>query len=68
MVLTVNGEERIVAPGLSVAELLVAMQIDPEATGTAVALNLAVVRRAEWRRTSLTAGDEVEIVTATQGG
>jgi sulfur carrier protein len=38
------------------------------ASGVAAALNGDVVRRAAWASTPLAAGDEVEIVTAVQGG
>ena len=40
----------------------------PAARGVAVALNGAVVRAAEWERTTLCEGDLVEVVTAHQGG
>jgi sulfur carrier protein len=38
------------------------------ATGVAAALNGDVIRRAAWESTRLAAGDEVEVVTAVQGG
>jgi sulfur carrier protein len=65
--LTVNG----VAEPLSaatVAALLAAREIAPDGRGVAVALNGAVVRRADWATTRLNAGDTVEIVRAMQGG
>jgi sulfur carrier protein len=65
--LTVNG----VAEPLSaatVAALLVERDIAPDGRGVAVALNGAVVRRAEWATTALNPGDTVEIVRAMQGG
>ena len=37
-------------------------------TGVAAALNGEVVRRAAWPQTPLADGDEVEVVTAVQGG
>ena len=37
-------------------------------TGVAAALNGDVVRRAAWDATSLADGDEVEVLTAVQGG
>lgn len=36
--------------------------------GVAVALAGAVVPRSRWHQTALTEGDELEIVTAVQGG
>jgi len=37
-------------------------------TGVAAAVNGEVVRKASWASTRLAAGDEVEVVTAVQGG
>ena len=51
----------------NVAELI-ATQSDTGGRGVAVALNGAVVRRAEWGTTPLKCGDVVEIVRAMQGG
>jgi sulfur carrier protein len=64
--LTVNGVAEPVAP--TVAALLAARDIAPDGRGVAVALNGAVVRRADWTTTALKAGDTVEIVRAMQGG
>jgi sulfur carrier protein len=64
--LTVNGVAEPLAP--TVAALLVARDIAPDGRGVAVALNGAVVRRADWATTALNAGDTVEIVRAMQGG
>jgi len=64
---TVNGtEERI--EHATVIELLRARGIDPTSRGVAVALNGAVVRRADWPTTELKAGDAVEIVRPFSGG
>ncbi len=64
--LTVNGMSEPLAP--TVAALLTARDIAPDGRGVAVALNGAVVRRADWATTALSAGDVVEIVRAMQGG
>ena len=65
--LTVNGvSEPLDAP--TVAALLAARDIAPDGRGVAVALNGALVRRADWATTALNAGDAVEIVRAMQGG
>ncbi len=64
----VNGEEKVVRADASVADLVETLGVDPDGSGTAVAVNYAVVRKADWRQTRLNPGDEVEIVTATQGG
>ena len=65
--LRVNGVEAEVAV-TTIAELLALRGIDPKARFLAVALNGAVVRRAEWPQVALAAGDDVEIVRPLQGG
>jgi sulfur carrier protein len=62
----INGEPHQVSDPMSLAqavELLTRAQ-----TGVAAAVNGDVVRRAVWNTTSLTDGDEVEVLTAVQGG
>jgi sulfur carrier protein len=61
-----NGQPQPLAAS-TVAALLEQEEI-ADARGVAVALNGAVVPRAEWDRTPLNAGDAVEIVRARQGG
>lgn len=41
---------------------------DGSRLGVAVAVNAAVIPRSEWSGWELTAGDNVELVTAVQGG
>jgi sulfur carrier protein len=65
--LRVNGEAAEIA-ATTIAELLAERGIDPGARFLAVAVNGAVIRRAEWTAAPLTAGDEVEIVKPLQGG
>ena len=65
--LRINGIEAEVAV-TTIAELLAERGIDPGARFLAVAVNGAVVRRAEWPEVGLSAGDEVEIVRPLQGG
>jgi len=65
--LRVNGVEEELAAG-TVAELLAERGIDPQARFLAVAVNGAVVRRAEWAAVMLSPGDSVEIVRPLQGG
>lgn len=63
----VNGEARAIAAA-TVADLLAEEGVTPEAKGVAVALNGAVVRKADWHATPLQAGDQVEIVKPFSGG
>lgn len=62
----VNGEDRELGEGVSVAALLDSMSL--EVNGIAVALNMEIVRRGEYGDTRLSDGDEVEIVRAVGGG
>ncbi len=52
----------------TVALLLARHAIDAGTKGVAVALNGAVLPRARWGDTLLSAGDRIEIVHAKQGG
>ena len=65
--LRVNGEDRRLEVA-TVLELLRAEGLDPARRGLAVALNGAVVRRADWPEAALSPGDEVEIVKPFAGG
>jgi sulfur carrier protein len=63
----INGEDEPLA-ATTLAALLADKAVDVAQRGIAVALNGAVVPRAEWPQTPLKAGDNVEIVRARQGG
>ncbi len=65
--LWINGVEEEVEVA-TVSELLAARGVDRAAKFLAVALNGAVIRRAEWPSTSLEPGDDVEIVRPFSGG
>jgi sulfur carrier protein len=66
MQVIINGEPHRVPAPISLAQA-VALLTSAQ-TGVAAAVNGDVVRRAAWNSTSLTDGDEVEVVTAVQGG
>jgi sulfur carrier protein len=66
MKIQVNGEPQDVVGGATVRGLLRELGVDGE--GVAVALNGAVLRRADWGETALGDGDAVEIVRAVGGG
>ena len=62
----VNGQPVELSDGATTA---VAVQVLTSApSGIAVAVNGAVVRRSEWESTPLADGDQVEVLTAVQGG
>lgn len=63
----VNGEDEPLAAA-TLAALLEEKAVDTGQRGIAVALNGAIVPRAAWPQTKLSAGDSVEIVRARQGG
>jgi sulfur carrier protein len=66
MTLTVNGEQRDVQRGVTLADLIAVLT--PENRGVAAAVNDAVVPRSEWTSRALTEHDRIEVLTAVQGG
>ena len=61
-----NGEPRELPVGATLAEAVA--QVTDLASGVAAAVNGDVVPRGSWAVTSLRDGDQVEVVTAVQGG
>jgi sulfur carrier protein len=78
MNITLNGTQLTVADGASITMLVSQvtgrpLAADGQATdggklGVAVAHNAQVVPRSQWSATALADGDDVELVTAVQGG
>ena len=66
MKVRVNGSAEEIPAGATVADVVERWARSP--IGVAVAVNEAVVTRAEWAGTTLAEGDRVEILTAVQGG
>jgi sulfur carrier protein len=66
MTASVNGADRELRDGTTVAELV--EELGAPATGTAVAVDLEVVPRGAWERTRIPDGARVEVLTAVQGG
>ena len=64
----VNGKPVESSANPTIRELLLALDIDPERGGIAVAVDAEVARRGAWPTQTLDDGARVEIVTATQGG
>ncbi len=62
----VNGEAREVRAELTLAGLIESLSLAPERI--AVELNGQVVRRKDWPRAALAAGDRIEIVHFVGGG
>jgi sulfur carrier protein len=62
----INGKSHQALASLSLAEAV--RLLTDATTGVAAAVNGDVVRRAAWDATPLSDGDEVEVLTAVQGG
>jgi thiamine biosynthesis protein ThiS len=62
----VNGDDRLVAPGTTVAGLVAEMGLEPR--GLAVAVDGEVVTRRTWPDRALAAGEQVEVLSIAQGG
>jgi sulfur carrier protein len=62
----INGRPHEAAGSLSLAQAVEILTTAP--SGVAAAVNGAVIRRAVWDATALAEGDEVEVLTAVQGG
>jgi len=61
-----NGEPRELPDGARLAQAVA--ELTALASGVAAAVNGDVVPRAAWAATTLRDGDQVEVVTAVQGG
>jgi sulfur carrier protein len=66
MQVTINGRPHETAGSLSLAQAVEVLTTAQ--TGVAAAVNGAVIRRVAWNTTALADGDEVEVLTAVQGG
>lgn len=74
----VNGADREVAAGSTLLDLVAEItghelasdgsRVDGGRLGVAAAVGGAVVPRGRWSGRTVAAGDEIEIVTAVQGG
>ena len=62
----VNGEERCIPEGQTIADLIRVMELDPERV--AVELDRRIVKRAHWPVTNVSAGSQLEIVQFVGGG
>jgi sulfur carrier protein len=66
MKVIVNGDPFELADGATAAVAI--RLLTSAASGIAVAVNGEVVRRSAWDSTVLADGDQVEVLTAVQGG
>jgi len=65
---TVNGEDRRLSPGATVASVLAMLDVAAGAPGVAVAVDGEVVSRSRWSQTPVSEGALIEVVAAIQGG
>jgi sulfur carrier protein len=69
MRIIVNGSEREVPDGLTVAGVVARLsEAGADGRGVAVAVEATVVPRSEWGDRELVEGERVEVVGAIQGG
>jgi sulfur carrier protein len=68
MEIRVNGEQRQLPDGATVASIVELLEVAPDARGVAVALDGEVVARGRWGETHLAEGARIEVVAAIQGG
>jgi sulfur carrier protein len=68
VIVTLNGEDRELSGGATVASVLELLDVSPGARGVAVAVDGEVVSRSRWSETRLGAGARIEVVAAIQGG
>jgi sulfur carrier protein len=68
VIVRLNGEDRELPDGATVAAAVALLGVAPDARGVAVAVDREVVRRGAWEETILTPHASVEILTAIQGG
>ncbi|GAA1176684.1 sulfur carrier protein ThiS [Nesterenkonia xinjiangensis] len=78
LTVTINEEDVKLPEGATVVDAVAqttGRELSPDGTpadggrlGVAVAINAAVVPRSAWAATVLSHGEEIEIVTAVQGG
>lgn len=66
MQVIVNGESREIAAEATVSSLLKSLQLEPERV--AVELDRRIVKRAQWDKTLLRDGAQLEIVQFVGGG
>ncbi len=66
MKIEVNGEQREVETGLSVATLIDQLSIDHKVAACAV--NMIVVKKEQWTSHTLQEGDRVELLQFVGGG
>lgn len=68
MTIRLNGDERELPDGATVAAAVALLDVTEDSRGVAVAVDREVVPRGAWSETVLADGAQVEVVMAIQGG
>ena len=66
LLVKLNGEPRELPDGSTIAQAVA--ELTAASSGVAAAVNGDVLPRGSWAATMLNDGDQVEVVTAVQGG
>ena len=66
--IVLNGESTALPEGATAADAVHAIGVPETGRGVAVALDGEVLPRAEWEKTALVEGGQVEVLRAVQGG
>ena len=64
--ISLNGKESDVEEGILISDLLAQMKIEP--LKVACEVNQKIIRRAEYSRTAVAEGDQIEILQMIGGG
>jgi sulfur carrier protein len=68
MKIKINGEESFLDSKLNITEFINKRLNGKEPGGIAVAVNSSIIPKSKWDKTVIKENDEIEIVTAVQGG
>ncbi|RPI17396.1 MAG: sulfur carrier protein ThiS [Ignavibacteriae bacterium] len=68
MNIKINGEESVLDSKITLNEFITKRLNGKEPRGIAVALNMTIIPKSKWDETVINENDEIEIVTAVQGG
>lgn len=68
MRIVLNGVERVITPGASVADAAALVGVADDERGVAAAVGGEVIPRGHWERAMIREWDRIEIVRAAAGG
>ena len=68
MKIRVNGKNKEVRLNLNIYDLLIDLELNPDQSGIAVAVDREVIPKTAWKETELLENSEIEIIRAVQGG